>query len=670
MKRLRLIGLGLRLATAGGRAAWVRLAMMTIGFAVGSALLLSAASIVPALHARDARRDVTATWTRGSTGYLLMWSIPQAYGDVDISGSAVEGVGDAPVPPGLPHMPRPGEIFVSERLAESWSGPLGAALEDRLHGRLAGTIAPEEVLGPDVLTLVMGKPADVRLSRRSASRVSEFGMASTTAEPLNFTALLATSVIAAAILLPIWLFVATATRLSAATRESRLAAVRLAGGTESQVRQLAGIESGVSAVLGALLGVVLFLLVRPIVADGTIVGLRFYSTDIAPPIPVAVAILVALPVLAVAMTQAAMRRLVVSPVGVTRPARRRHAGWRWTVVLAVGLGLLGWSASQHEALADKGQSLVAVIIVVSLACIAFGLIGTAAWGAWAIASRLAQRVRSAWAMLGMRRLEAEPSSVGRVVGGVALMIAMVGVLLSGLQAVERENRAYVEVPWTASLPPDTVLAHSTYALLPGDLAAARRTPGVVSISVTNRLPYGFGTGYKGSTAVVVTDGSPATLERVRSLFAWTAEVNTPERWREQMVTDYSEVGIIGRGVMTITLFMLLVFALTMLIAMVDWIMERRRAMAVLSAVGVSRAVVRRSILSQVALPLATSVALGLAGAVTVIALLYTATETAIVIPTRQLAVLTVAVVSIVLVVTVLTTPWLRIVRKPEFLREG
>ena len=53
MKRLRLVGLGIRLAVAGGRPAWIRIGLMSLGFTVGASLLLGAASILPALNAKD-----------------------------------------------------------------------------------------------------------------------------------------------------------------------------------------------------------------------------------------------------------------------------------------------------------------------------------------------------------------------------------------------------------------------------------------------------------------------------------------------------------------------------------------------------------------------------------------------------------------------------------------
>ena len=63
---------------------------------------------------------------------------------------------------------------------------------------------------------------------------------------------------AVGLLLPVLIFVATSTRLAAARREERFAALRLVGATPRQVNVLASVEAGLAAAAGALLGFVLF----------------------------------------------------------------------------------------------------------------------------------------------------------------------------------------------------------------------------------------------------------------------------------------------------------------------------------------------------------------------------------------------------------------------------
>lgn len=666
MRRLGLLGLGARLATAGGAPAWIRLGLIATGFTVGSALLLSAASIVPGVHARDVRRDAIDTIgvVGGTQGGLRVWSMPQSFGDLDVRVSVVEPLRDAPVPPGLPIVPGPGQLFVSERLASMWPS-IGPAIEIRLRGHLAGTIGRDGVVGPDDLTIWEGKPKGVPLDLGDAYRLQAFGGARDAGEPLPFAALLAVLVAASAIVLPIWLFVATVTRLSAATRETRLAAVRLAGATQSQLRLLAATEVGVAAALGTWLGVPLQLALRPALANGVIGGLQMFPSDLTPPTVVTATILLALPALAIVMSTTTMRRLLVSPLGVTRHVRTTHAGWRWILVLAAGLGVLAWAASHHDALKRLGDTSTAIIVGGSLMCVGLGLVGSATWSAWAIARRFAGSAPSVATMLGFRRLEAEPGSVSRVVGGVALMIALVGVIQSGLLGVER-SAGPPALPAEAS-----VLHHNDIEVFNATLGTSAidltDIQGVRSVRWTRHIPYmRFGR----PIGIVGTDGSASTLEAVRERLAWSgADIHSLAQIRERALAENDDYTSFRRGALAITLFLLLVSAATLLVATVDWLMERRRQLAVLSAIGAGTAVVQRSILAQVALPLGTSLMAGVTGAILITTLLYRAVEQPVVFATQQILAVALAVVLVVGAVTVLSSPWLRMSRRPELLRE-
>jgi hypothetical protein len=666
MKRLRLLALGAKLATAGGRLAWIRLSLIALGFAAGSALLLSAAGIVPGVHAGDVRRDTIEGIgvSHHAEGALRVWSLTQSFGDLDVQVSVVQPIRTAPVPPGLPDVPAPGQLFVSERLATLWPS-IGSRIEARLDGQLAGTIGRDGVVGPDDLTIWEGKPEGAPLERAGSYRVEFFGSAADAGEPLPFVALLAVLAAATAIALPIWLFVATVTRLSAATRETRLAAVRLAGGTEGQVRFLAATEAGVAAALGTWLGVPLYLALRPLLANGAIAGLQMYPSDITPPFVLSAAILLALPALAIAMSVTTMRRLLVSPLGVSRHVRTSHAGWRWIVVLAVGLGVLAWSASQHTTLRRLGDAWVAILVGGSLVCLTLGLVGTATWCAWAIARRLAGSVRSVAAMLGLRRLESEPTAVSRVIGGVALMIAFVGVVQSGLLSVEQS-----EGP--PALPLEGLMLHGNevgafYGDRDTPLVNLSDIPGVTSVRWTHKIPFGRTGRLNGS---IGTDGSAETLEAIRDRLAWSgAAIHSLPQLEAQAMTANDDYSSVRQGGLALTLFLLLVSAATLLVAMVDWLMERRRQLAVLSAVGVTTSTIRRSILAQVGLSLASSLLFGVPGAIVITSLLYRALNQPIVL-SGQIPVLAGAVVVVVLGVTALSAPWLRVAHRPDLLREA
>ncbi|MGH3069915.1 MAG: FtsX-like permease family protein, partial [Streptosporangiaceae bacterium] len=84
------------------------------------------------------------------------------------------------------------------------------------------------------------------------------------------------SVVALAILAPVLIFIATATRLSAARREQRFAAMRLAGATRRQVSLVAATESTVAAILGVAAGFGVFFGLRIPVAGIPLIGQPFF----------------------------------------------------------------------------------------------------------------------------------------------------------------------------------------------------------------------------------------------------------------------------------------------------------------------------------------------------------------------------------------------------------
>jgi predicted lysophospholipase L1 biosynthesis ABC-type transport system permease subunit len=252
------------------------------------------------------------------------------------------------------------------------------------------------------------------------------------------------------------------------------------------------------------------------------------------------------------------------------------------------------------------------------------------------------------------------------VGGVALLIVLVGVVQSGLLGVTRAEGP-PPLPMEAQL-----LSGNDAGIFHGakDTAAldVQNIPGVTSVRWTSKLQFGrSGT----PMGIVETDGDPTTLDAIRDRVAWSgAEVRTlPELVQEANAAN-DDYASLQRAATAITVFLLLVSAATLLVAMVDWTMERRRSLAALSAVGVSTSTVRRSILVQVALPLATSLVFGVIGAIVVTALLYSAVEQPVVIASGQLADLVAIIVVVVLGVSAASVPWLRIARRPELLREA
>jgi FtsX-like permease family protein len=434
------IGLGVRLALGGGRRGLTRLLLTAVGVGVGVALLIGGLGLAPALQARHGRelaREPVPNEATAGTNYALWQRVYDQIGRRDVTRTLVAGVGHAPVPPGLARLPGPGELAVSPALAQVLTTPLGRIARERMPGRIIELIGPEGLAAPDELVAYMGVPAS-RFRHVDASRVTGFGgVASPADRPIRVVVKLLILLGVAGLLVPTLVFVATSTRLSASSRERRLAAIRLVGGTPKQVRVLAAVEGGVGAALGSLLGVALFFVLRPIVAGISMAGYRWYPSDIAPPLNEAVLVVLVAPLLAVLASLASLRRLLITPLGVARRARVRRRVFLRPVPLVAGLAGLGWCFANRP-LVNSGGFASLVIVFASFALLLIGVTLVAPWLGAAAASWVARAARRMGSVLGARRLQLDPTGAGRVASVVALVVFAAGVVLAIAPAADSQ----------------------------------------------------------------------------------------------------------------------------------------------------------------------------------------------------------------------------------------
>jgi hypothetical protein len=312
------VGLGLRLAVNGGREAVTRLVVLAIAVGLGVGLLLTAVAATNAVTSWNSRHAWFWTGTQSAapgpaTGVAPLWWHPASdiYDGQTISRFDVAATGaSSPVPPGLSHDPAPGTYDASPALAALLRSVPADQLADRYPGHLAGIIGDAALPSPNSLVIVVGRtPAQLATTVGSAKVTA----IATTAPgslggnvaisparkglrpqlPPNFnpnglkylpadTGLPASgtdlilSVVALAILLPVLIFIGTATRLSAARREERFAAMRLVGATRTQVSVLAAVESTAAALLGVAAGFAIFFGLRIPVAGIPFVGQPFF----------------------------------------------------------------------------------------------------------------------------------------------------------------------------------------------------------------------------------------------------------------------------------------------------------------------------------------------------------------------------------------------------------
>ena len=432
-----MIRLGLRFALTG-RASLVGLSITALAVGVGTAILLFALSLQPAMDVRYANaawRDVgnTDDLSVPARGLLMRESLDGYAGRPILRFDVAALHAPVPVPPGLSRFPSAGEAYVSPALADLIASVPAAQLGDRF-GHVAGDIATDGLKGPDELVAIVGVPrADLvsqDLSAASPSAPDQLGSAvvAVTAFPtqphlpaLNWLLLLLVLIAVFGALAPVVVFVATATRLSAARRERRLATLRLLGATNPQVGRMAAGEALAATLPGAVLGVLLFLLTRPLVAQVQVDRVGWFPDSIVPPLAQAVLLLIVVQVLGVATAVVALRRLAVSPLGVARRVGRRPLTRLRLVPLAGSILLFGATLLLATQPDGRGQTTT-YLLVASFLGIILGIALAGPWLTDVIGRILHRAARGPALLIAARRLSDEPRAAFGAISGVVLAV--------------------------------------------------------------------------------------------------------------------------------------------------------------------------------------------------------------------------------------------------------
>jgi hypothetical protein len=455
------IGLGLRLVVSGGREAITRLVILTIAVGLGVGLLLTAVAATNAAVTWNNRHAWFLTGTASvpagpaNAGVAPLWWHPS--GDVfdgqQINRFDVAATGaSSPVPPGIPRDPGPGQYYASPALAALLRATPADQLADRYPGRLAGTIGDAALPSPDSLVIIVGRtPAQLAQTPNTVQVTSipvkvPGGGDVLNPKGLNYTPPnapggksaidLILSVVALAILAPVLIFIATATRLSAARREERFAAMRLAGATRRQVSLIAATESAVAGIGGVAVGFGVFFLLRIPVAGIPLIGQPFFPGELSLSLPDILAVAVGVPVFAAVAARLALRRVQISPLGVARRATPKPPrAWR-TVPLLAGLAELGfWTVHGHPA-SVSGQIQA---FASSFALILIGLFIAGPWLTMAAARGMARWTSRPSTLIAARRLADNPSAAFRAVSGLVLALFITTVAVVAITTQDAKN---------------------------------------------------------------------------------------------------------------------------------------------------------------------------------------------------------------------------------------
>ncbi|MET9066217.1 FtsX-like permease family protein [Streptosporangium sandarakinum] len=428
--------LGLRLSLRGGREAVVRLVLVTAAVAAGVTVLLSTVALFNAFRTTADRPcwecttgSAAAGRALGATPGAVLWNHrldsyagrPIKRLDVAVLGAGTPGPGF----PGLSALPGAGRHYVSPALAELMDAVPREQLADRFPGSRAGLIGRAALSGPDDLVVVVGQSSGALAGMAGTVAVD----AVAAAPAADDTAALyehGFGIAAIGLIVPLIILIGTATRLAAARREARFAAIRLAGATARQVNVIASVDAALGALLGALAGIVVFQVVRPALAGVAVTGSRFFPDVVTPTPPQYAAVVAGVPLAAAGAALWSLRRVRITPLGAARKVRASAPGWWRVLPLLAGLGLFA-----GPVFAGGGREPDALLLDVGLVLIMVGLMVAGPWLTMLVARLAARLTRGAATLLAAQRLAADPKGAFRSVSGIVLAV-FIGTAVAGI----------------------------------------------------------------------------------------------------------------------------------------------------------------------------------------------------------------------------------------------
>jgi hypothetical protein len=514
-----MIRLGLRLSLNGGKEAIVRVFVTAAAVALGVGLLLAALAGGNGLSAqtdRGAWLDSAAQASRPtSTSDGLWWlSSVDQFGSQAIDRVDVAATGpNAPVPPGIAHLPGPGEYYASPALTTLIASQPANELRDRFPGRQIGTIGAAALPSPNSLIIVIGHTERL-LSR--APGVVEVGAIQRT--PANCYAcqnpigsgpdlqwILAGG--AVFLLLPVLILIATASRLSAARREERFAAMRLVGATPRQVSVVSAVEAVVASLAGVAVGFALFFVFRPLLYHVPFTGAPFAPGDLSlHGIDIVLAV-IGVPVAAVVSARLALRRVQISPLGVNRRASSRPPRVVRIIPLLAGIAVLAYFDAHGKPGSNGGQLLE---LLVGFVLLVVGLVLAGPWFTTAGSRLMAKRASRPATLIAGRRLLDNPKAAFRFISGLVIALFVASALIGALDSIAvisssgggTAGRDTLAEPF-CSFSTSNCPASAQVPSVPGQvLAELHSTPGVRGVAVVHQVPPGQQANWGGPAGVV------------------------------------------------------------------------------------------------------------------------------------------------------------------------
>ena len=517
-----MIRLALRLTLGGGRESIIRFVATGLAVAIGVAMLLATLASVNAIGTQDARgawltsastlpgghhgggRGGPAGLAGSGPGTLgssavaaapLWWVVnTELYAGQLILRVDVAATGStSPVPPGMSRLPGPGEYVVSPALANLMQSVPANELAQRFTGHEIGVIGATAIPSPGDLIIVEGHDPRELAHVSGAVEITSYATSSRNGGPESLGSTgeeFVLALLALVLLFPVLVFIATATRLSAARREQRFAAIRLVGATNHQLSVIAAIEAATAAVMGVVIGLLLYVPLRPLMTHVSLTGQSFANGDVTLRWGDLISVVVGVPVASLIAARLALRRTIVSPLGVTRRAATPSPSVVRTLPLVAGLVELAYFVSVGHPRSASGQLSA---YFTSFLLIMVGIVVAGPWLTKVGATLMARRSNRAAVLVAGRRLADNPRGSFRTISGLILALFVTSVSFGVITTLLSDH----SVSSAGSAASNTVIdqfnnfASGSIPSIPTSLVPdIRAISGVSGVSVVYQAPSG------------------------------------------------------------------------------------------------------------------------------------------------------------------------------------
>lgn len=286
--------------------------------------------------------------------------------------------------------------------------------------------------------------------------------------------------------LPVVTLLAAVTRVSAAVRDRRLAALRIIGVSAATTRAVAAVEAVLLSAVGVIIGAVAFVAARPLIESSARSRNWFHGQSLWPSASSWVFVLAGVIGVSLVVAVLPARAVTAAPLSVRRQASTpRPRAWR-LIPLVLGICVLTYTVSRHVDPDRTVSKAVVITFFLGAALAALGLPLAAPVAIRLLADGLVRVTSRPSLLLAARRMQQEPAGTNRLVTSLIVALFVITGARFVLVAFETTPQA-IRAGKAMSTGPQS----ATVLVLPGrsaNLAAIRAVPGVRTAALDNTIP--------------------------------------------------------------------------------------------------------------------------------------------------------------------------------------